>query len=120
MKVAREIISRKIRDVIKLRQANIVKGIQGPRGGYMLAKDPDRIMVRDIIKAMEEPTDIVFCVDNPTKCKRAKQCITRLVWKEATERNNIFFDSISIDDLCERGKEIGIKRDVKHSFDYSI
>lgn len=104
----------------KLRQANIVKSKQGPRGGYILAREPNRIMVRDIIKAMKEPTDIVFCVDNPTKCKRAKQCVTRLVWKEAAEKINKFFDSVSISDLCERGKDIGVRKEVTHSFDYSV
>ena len=104
----------------KLRQANIVKSKQGPRGGFILAREPNRIMVRDIIKAMKESTDIVFCVDNPTKCKRAKQCVTRLVWKEAAEKINKLFDSVSISDLCEKGKKIGVKRNMKPSFDYSI
>ncbi len=104
----------------KLRQANIVKSKQGPRGGYILAREPNRIMVRDIIKAMKESTDIVFCVDNPTKCKRAPQCVTRLVWKEAAEKINKFFDSVSISDLCERGKDIGVRKEVTHSFDYSV
>ena len=104
----------------KLRQANIVKSKQGPRGGYILAREPNRIMVGDIIKALKEPTDIVFCVDNPTKCKRAKQCVTRLVWKEAAEKINKLFDSVSISDLCEKGKDMGVKRNTKPSFDYSI
>jgi Rrf2 family protein len=97
-----------------------VKSKQGPRGGYILAREPNRIMVGDIIKALKEPTDIVFCVDNPTKCKRAKQCVTRLVWKEAAEKINKLFDSVSISDLCEKGKDIGVKRNMKPSFDYSI
>ena len=104
----------------KLRQANIVKSKQGPKGGYILAREPNRIMVGDIIKALKEPTDIVFCVDNPTKCKRAQQCVTRLVWKEAAEKINKLFDSVSISDLCEKGKAIGVKRNMKPSFDYSI
>ncbi len=104
----------------KLKQADIVTGVRGARGGYMLAEKPNKITVRDVIKAMRESTDLVFCVDISTKCRRSKQCVTRLVWKEAAEKINKFFDSVSISDLCEKGKKIGIKRDVKHSFDYSI
>ena len=100
----------------KLKKAGIVKGKRGPSGGYILARAPNETSVRDIFKAVREPTDLVNCAN----CTRAPQCVTRLVWKEAAEKINQFFDSVTISDLCERGKEIGVKRDVKHSFDYSV
>ena len=31
-----------------------------------------------------------------------------------------YFDSITVDDLCERAKNMGIKKDMKHPYDYSI
>jgi DNA-binding IscR family transcriptional regulator len=69
---------------------------------------------------IREPIDIVHCVGNATNCTRATHCITRLVWKETAEKVDEFFASVSIDDLCKIGKDIGIKKDVKHSFDYSV
>jgi Rrf2 family protein len=106
----------------KLKNNNIVRSVKGPNGGYMLARNPEQITVRDIIKAVREPVDIVHCVDDHTNCSRSTQCVTRLVWKEASNLINNFFDTVSINDLCERGKEIGIKRNIKiqHSFNYSI
>lgn len=104
----------------KLKNNNIVRSVKGPNGGYLLAKDPNNITVRDIISAVKEPIDVVHCVSNSTNCSRAIHCITRSVWKEAAERIDQFFASVSIDDLCKKGKELGIKRDVKHSFDYSV
>ena len=90
----------------------------------MLAKDPQKITVGDVIKAMREPTDPVFCVDSvklSTKsCKRADECVTRLVWKEAGDKINTFFNSITISDLCERASNMGVKKDMKHPFDYNI
>jgi len=93
----------------RLKNANIVKSVKGPKGGYLLAKEPERITVKDIIKAMKEPADIVFCVDNPAKCQRSKHCVTRLVWKEAAEKINKFFDSVSFADLCRRARSMGVK-----------
>ena len=108
----------------KLKKAKIVKSIRGPGGGYVLAKDSKEITVGDIIKAVREPIDPVFCVDNENKpnkkCSRADQCVTRLIWREAGERMTAFFDSVTINDLCEQGKSMGIKKDVKHPYDYSI
>ena len=104
----------------KLKKANIVKSVKGPNGGYMLARDSHEITVSDILKAVKEPMDLVYCVNNLTDCSRAKQCVTRLVWKEASERIKQIFDSTNIGDLCASAKEKGIKRDVLHRFEYSI
>ena len=100
----------------KMGKANVVKGLKGPSGGYILARAPNKISVKDIIKAVREPTDLVNCAN----CTKAPQCVTRLVWKEAAEIINKFFDSVTISDLCEKGKDIGIRKEVTHSFDYSV
>lgn len=108
----------------KLRKANIVKSVRGPGGGYVLVKDPHEISVRDIIQAVREPIDPVFCVDKEARhnknCSKSRQCVTRLVWEEAGEKITEFFDSITIGDLCERARNLGVKKDMKHPFDYSI
>ena len=108
----------------KLKGANIINSVRGPGGGYVLARDPSKITVGDIVKAMKEPIDPVFCVDdeneNNKKCSRAEQCVTKQVWKEAGEKITKYFNSVSIKDLCERAKNMGIKKDMKHPFDYSI
>ena len=108
----------------QLKKANIIKSVRGPGGGYILTKHPHKITVGDIIKAVREPTDPVFCVESDGKhkkgCSRAEQCVTRLIWKEAGEKITQLFDSITINDLCEKAKNLGIKKEVKHHFDYSI
>ena len=108
----------------KLKGAKIVKSVRGPGGGYLLARPPEKITVGDIIQAMREPIDPVFCVDNEKdttkKCSRSEECVTRQVWKEAGEKITEYFDSITVDDLCERAKNMGLKKDMKHPYDYSI
>ena len=48
----------------KLKGANIINSVRGPGGGYVLARDPSKITVGDIVKAMKEPIDPVFCVED--------------------------------------------------------
>ena len=108
----------------KLKKSKIVKSVRGPGGGYVLTRDPSKITVGDIIRAMRESMELVFCVDNENgsskRCSRAEQCVTRLVWEEAGEKIAKFFNSVTISDLCKRARNMGVKKDVKHKFDYSI
>ncbi len=104
----------------KLKKTRIIKSVRGPRGGYVLAKDAEKITVRNIIEAVHEPINPVFCVDDETKCSRAEQCVTRQVWKRAGEILQEFFNSKTIGDLCEKAKAKGLKKDIDHPFDYNI
>ncbi len=109
---------------MRLKQADMAGSIRGPKGGYVFKKDPDKITVGDILKAVKEHTYPVFCVDpeneNGRKCSRSAQCVTRLVWKEVGEKITKYFNSVTISSLCERALRLGIKKDMKHSFDYII
>ena len=108
----------------KLKKANVVKSVRGPGGGYVLTSDPKKITVGDIIRAIKEPIYPVFCADEKDghnkKCSKTVLCVTRQVWIEAGEKITEYFDSITIRDLCERARKMGITKDVKHTFDYSI
>ena len=104
----------------KLKKARIIKSVRGPSGGYVLGRDPEKITVGDIIEAMHEPINPVFCVDDATKCGRAEQCVTRQVWKEAGEKLQELFDFKTIADLCEKARAIGLKKDIGHPFNYNI
>lgn len=94
----------------KLKHGHLVKSMKGPRGGYILARDPRNITVREIIKTVREPLALVHCVPDAARCSRSPYCITRPVWEEASEVINTFLDSVSVGDLCERGKAMGLQK----------
>jgi DNA-binding IscR family transcriptional regulator len=48
------------------------------------------------------------------------QCVTQTVWTEATAHLNSFFEHMSLQDLCERGMNMGVKRESDHRFMYYI
>lgn len=108
----------------KLKKAKIVESVRGPNGGYTLTKDPGKITVGAILRAVNEHTNLVFCVDPATEdcepCHRAKECVTRPVWKEAGRIIVEYFESVTIADLCKKAKEIGVKRTIEHTFEYVI
>lgn len=89
-----------------LKKAHVLKGKRGPHGGYSLARSPGEISVGDVLRGTEGPPEFVFCVGKKIQkeCKRLDTCVTRPIWREAYARVFDYFDSVSIQDLCEMGE----------------
>lgn len=75
----REKVSKKYLEqiVIKLIKANLIKSIRGPKGGYGLNKQPEKIRVLDIYKVLEEKSSLLECLNNPSICSLVKTCMAR-------------------------------------------
>ena len=106
-----------------LKKGGILKSKRGPQGGYMLAKSPDAITVRDVLQATEGDLMLVEC--SPKKKKKEAcifdgSCVTQIVWQEASAKLNDFFATITLKSLCERGQSLGVKKEQDHRFVYFI
>ena len=108
----------------KLKKADFIKSERGPGGGYVLIKDPNKITVGNIIKAVKEHTDLVSCVcdsaEDGSPCEREEQCVTRAVWQKAARQITEYFNSVTIADLCDDARRKNVKRETSHSFECSI
>jgi Rrf2 family transcriptional regulator, iron-sulfur cluster assembly transcription factor len=108
------------------KKAGIIKSKRGPTGGYYLARAPEAITVKEIIRAAEGDIALVDCVSDraPKKklrdCSFEGSCVTRMVWQEATDKLNDYFSSLTLKNLCERGQAMGVKREQDHRFTYFI
>ena len=108
---------------IMFKKADIIRTIRGPKGGYMLSKNPEDISLGEIIRAIEGDIELVSCKPgNPDEggCLMSDSCVTAPIWNELNGKVSSFFDSISIKDLCDRGKALGISRDMEGKFIYHI
>ena len=107
-----------------LKKAGILKSKRGPQGGYCLSRSPEDIFVRDIIVATEGDVTLVDCVGGKRKkkndCPFSGCCVTQTVWDEASAKLNEYFASLTLKTLCERGQELGLKREQDHRFMYYI
>jgi Rrf2 family protein len=107
----------------KLRKAGVVGSKRGPTGGYFLSKKPEDITVGEIVRITEGGINPVLCVnpeDSAQPCDRSGECVTQIVWNEAGKRLKEYFDSVTIKDLCNFAKEMGMKRDFDKRFMYYI
>ncbi len=106
------------------KKAGILKSKRGPQGGYILARKPDQITVREILEAAEGDTLLVECNAKKKKkkedCHFDGSCVTQTVWQEASEKLNELFSAMTLKTLCERGQSLGVKREQDHRFTYYI
>ena len=55
---------------------------RGPRGGYSLARRPDRINVVEMITALEGPIGLTECTMHPGQCVQEASCHVRKPWQQ--------------------------------------
>ncbi len=85
-----------------LKKKGIVKSIRGPHGGYLFAKNPNLIMLLDVIEATDENLKINKCNGVDFGCNRNGKkikCLTHNLWSELTNHILFFLNSISIEDV---------------------
>lgn len=115
-----------------LKRAGLLKSRRGPKGGYYLSRPPEKISVRDIVLAAEGELQLVDCrragQDGQPKpsgteqscCEFGNSCVTTSLWAEASKLLGDYFASISLKDLCQRGKDLGLEKELDHRFMYFI
>ena len=85
-----------------LKKDGIVKSVRGPSGGYSLAKKPERVMISQIIEAINEEVKITKCNGIDFGCssqKHSGKCLTHNLWAELSNQIYFYLDSISLDDV---------------------
>ena len=84
-----------------LKQASMVTSVRGPKGGHVLAKNPQNITLGQIVRLFEGQAELVECISNPEQCDMSDDCQVRLAWKEATRVLYEKLDSTTIFDLVQ-------------------
>ena len=84
-----------------LKQASMVTSVRGPKGGHLLAKNPEEISLGQIVRLFEGQSELVECISNPEQCNMSDDCQVRLAWKDATRVLYEKLDSTSIADLLD-------------------
>ena len=88
-----------------LQAAGLLRATRGARGGYVLARAPEEISIRDIVNILEGPISVVACITAPDTCERSVSCIAREAWAEIETKLNDAMRSITLKELIRRHKE---------------
>ena len=83
----------------KLVQSGIVKSYKGAKGGYVLAKEPKDINLKEIIEAIEGRYSLVKCIDSQFECERNMNglCKFRHEFERITQQTNKELEKVTFD-----------------------
>jgi Rrf2 family protein len=60
--------------VSKLSKARLLRTLPGPKGGIMLARDPEFIPILEIVEAVEGRINLMECLEHPEQCDSFQGC----------------------------------------------
>ncbi len=107
----------------KLRRKGLVKSVRGPKGGYALMKKPKDITVGNIVYALDGEITPVHCIGDKLigkKCKMIDKCVTRSVWKKLKDAVDSSLDGVTLRDLLNDAKRMGIDKAIEHKYVFHI
>ncbi|HVN29695.1 MAG TPA: Rrf2 family transcriptional regulator [Candidatus Binataceae bacterium] len=90
--------------LIELKRGGLVASQKGPSGGYMLARNPNRISMADVVAIIEGDYNPVDCLDDGANgpCPREQPCPMRDVWREVRESVTAVLAKTTLQSLSER------------------
>ena len=90
----------------KLVRANLIDGVRGRGGGYVLARPPEEISLLDVIEAIEGRLALNLCQHNPAKCKEVG-CLVRPVWNDLQKKVRSILAARTLDEFVRRADRSG-------------
>ena len=84
-----------------LRKAEILSATRGPKGGFKLSRPKDKIMIGEIINAVERNMDATQCSGEGI-CNGGSKCIAHNFWMDFNENVNEFLMTKSLDDVISQ------------------
>ena len=94
--------------VTLLSRPDLLRTNRGNKGGYMLAKDPDKYTIGQILRITEGGLSPVSCLeDNPIQCEKMKDCKTLPVWQGLEKAINKYLDGITLQDILRNFQKAG-------------
>jgi Rrf2 family cysteine metabolism transcriptional repressor len=88
-----------------LKASGLIRSTRGALGGYVLAKEPGEISLRDILQALEGSWSLVDCLDDDKLCDRAKECVTYEIWHDIQTSIYRILDSTTLTDMINRHRK---------------
>jgi Rrf2 family iron-sulfur cluster assembly transcriptional regulator len=83
-----------------LGRAHLIQIKQGPKGGYILLRDPEQISLLEVVEVMIGEITLNDCVDNPASCPASRRCSVNKIWEKARNQLRATLAEVTFADLC--------------------
>jgi Rrf2 family protein len=78
---------------------------RGARGGYVLARTPASLSMKEILAILEGPIVLSACAAGATGCERRTGCAAAEVWSEIEDKLNAILQSITLKGILQRTQD---------------
>lgn len=97
----------------------ILRGVRGPHGGYLLARERRRISIGEIARTVSqlEGNDDD---DQPEHLSPLGEKVLNPFWDDLQRDVVTRLDRVTIEDLCCRAQEAGVESGARARFDFAI
>lgn len=95
---------------VRLARGGVLRSFRGRQRGYMLARPPREISVKDVIQVIEGPDIFHRCVFWSHVCSDTNPCVLHPVWQTVRP---LFIDVLArttIEDLMEERQPLNVER----------
>lgn len=82
-----------------LTKAGILSSMRGAKGGYVLAREPERITVATVISALEGPIALTECSVSHKGCDQASGCRIQGNWHLINQKIAHALESVTLADM---------------------
>ena len=103
----------------QLVRAGVLKGVRGPRGGYLLARERRRITIGEIVEvvhAIESSSDLNLYESSSDLGNKVVKPLLEDLNKDIMKRLN----GVTIQDLCDRASSEGVRSEGRKNLDFII
>lgn len=92
--------------MVALRHGHLVHAVRGPTGGYMLARPPEAITVKEVLEVLEGPS-VGFDFQAQMHSRSASRVTQRLTqtWARGLRAMEKVLDDTTLADLCKPEQE---------------
>lgn len=96
----------------------ILKGVRGPRGGYTLARERRKITVGDVVRVVDQ-LDAESESDPVSQAELGEKVVAPL-WAETRDLLLERMDRTTMQDLCDRARDLDVAHGVRDTPDFTI
>ncbi len=95
----------------------ILKGVRGPKGGYVLARERRKISLGDVLRVVN---DMDSDEDDSASKAELAQKVVNPIWMQVQEDILARFDEMTMEDLCREAELKGVKRAGEDAVSFTI
>jgi len=86
---------------LALRNARLLRGVSGRKGGYRLASPASEISIAQVMEALLGPVCLVDCLEDPDACSRSSFCECQVMYRLINNQIEEVLRSHTLADLLD-------------------